>query len=194
MIDLQKRSCMVRSIEETPVCRLAHPPVSSRGGKHSGFHNDKPGFMPCRLYRPDAAVADGGSGRTPQQEFDEVIKGSLVFSPDSLHLAYVGSKNGQQMVVVDGKAKKGYEGILAGSLVFSADSRRLGYSVQSEGQQMVVIDGRRRRKYQGILAGSLQFSPDGQSITPIQPARTVHGWWLRTAGNIKLIRAFRWEP
>lgn len=193
MIDLQKRSCMVRSIEETPVCRLAHP-LSAQGAESiQDFIMISPDLCHvayiAQTQQTQMVVLDGH----PQQEFDEVIKGSLVFSPDSLHLAYVGSKNGQQMVVVDGKAKKGYEGILAGSLVFSADSRRLGYSVQSEGQQMVVIDGRRRRKYQGILAGSLQFSPDG-SITPIQPARTVHGWWLRTAGNIKLIRAFRWEP
>jgi len=52
-------------------------------------------------------VVDGKEGK----EYDGIVAGSLKFSPDSKHLAYVAVRGEKRFVVVDGKEGKEYDGI-----------------------------------------------------------------------------------
>jgi hypothetical protein len=53
-----------------------------------------------------------------------VLEGSLVFSPDSRHVAYLARRGDKQFLVVDGVEGKEYEGFLSGSrLVFDSPTQ-----------------------------------------------------------------------
>jgi hypothetical protein len=62
-------------------------------------------------------VVDGKEGK----EYDGIVKGTPVFSPDSKHLAYMARRGGKWFVVIDGEEGKEYDGFLLGSkLVFDS--------------------------------------------------------------------------
>jgi hypothetical protein len=56
---------------------------------------------------------------------DNIVPKTLIFSPDSKHLAYRAESAHQSFVVVDGKEEKKYDFIK--SLIFSPDSRHMAY-------------------------------------------------------------------
>ena len=60
------------------------------------------------------------------QEWNEVTKGSLVFSPDSQRLAYVAERDGKLVVVVDDLHFTGYDAINS-KPVFSPDSKHFAF-------------------------------------------------------------------
>jgi len=61
------------------------------------------------------------------KQYDGIIEGSLIFSPDSKHLIYGVLNSYGQSVVVDGKAGKPYDSIIfiynGGSIVFDSQDR-----------------------------------------------------------------------
>ena len=101
----------------------------------------KLGAMPKRIL--DAAISKDGChlafvvGRDTKSlvvvdgqeepEYDEVRKGSLLFSPDATRVAYVAKRNTKCFVVVDGKKGPEYDGIGIGSVLFSPDGKRMAY-------------------------------------------------------------------
>jgi len=79
-------------------------------------------------------VVDG----VPSVSFEAVMQGSLTFSPDGYHLAYVVAEGDQSRVVIDGKLDFIYESVAA--LRFSPDSEQLAYIVRNGRRQYIALD------------------------------------------------------
>ncbi|MCX7778531.1 MAG: hypothetical protein N2381_10850, partial [Armatimonadetes bacterium] len=93
-------------------------------------------------------VVDGVEGK----EYDGIVKGTLIFSPDSKRFAYGARRGGKEFVVVDGDEGKEYDGI--GTLIFSPDSKRFAYVAVRGEKQFVVVDGVEGEEYDCFLRGS----------------------------------------
>ena len=108
-----------------------------------------------------------------QERYEDIEKGSLVFSPDSNRLAYVVRADKTQFAVVDGQEQKRYKAIYEGSLVFSPDSQRVAYVVEKDRgrgyreavvkTKFAVVDGQEEKQHYGDIR-SLVFSPDSQRL------------------------------
>ena len=46
-----------------------------------------------------------------EKQYDGIVKGTLIFSPDSKHVAYRARAGNKQFVVVDGKEEKQYDAL-----------------------------------------------------------------------------------
>lgn len=79
-------------------------------------------------------VVDG----VPSVSFEAVMRGSLTFSPDGNHLAFVVAEGNQFRVVIDGKKGFLYETIA--SLRFSPDSEHIVYIVRNGPHQYIALD------------------------------------------------------
>ena len=88
--------------------------------------------------------------------YDDIMKGTPVFSPDGKRVAYSARKGGRWFVVVDGQAGPEYDGIMAGTPVFSPDGKRLAYVPEKGGKWLVVVDGQEGPTYD--MTGHLAFS------------------------------------
>ena len=97
------------------------------------------------------------------QEWNEVTKGSLVFSPDSQRLAYVAERDGKLVVVVDDLHFTGYDAINS-KPVFSPDSKHFAFIAQSGRGQTVVVDGKAGPLHEGIGDGDPVFSPGSDRL------------------------------
>jgi hypothetical protein len=96
-------------------------------------------------------VVDGKEGK----EYDGIGVGTLTFSPDSKHIAYVAKRGDKVFVVVDGKEGKEYDGILEGTLTFSPNSKHVAYVAGRGKKWFVVVDGVEGKEYyDGFLRGS----------------------------------------
>jgi WD40 repeat protein len=111
----------------------------------------------------------------------QIINGECVFSSDSKHEAHVETFDGQQYVVIDGVADKGYHWIEASSfinrMIFSPDSQHVAYhaEVGKNGKQIVIVDGAEGKPYDcmaGQITG-LTFSPDSKHVAYIVAERFV---------------------
>ncbi len=87
---------------------------------------------------------------------------TVAFSPDSRKLAYLATKGGERVVVVDGKGDDVPMDCMVGGLLFSADSKRLAYSGRVGGRFFLVVDGKKEAEYDGV--GYFGFSPDGRHV------------------------------
>jgi len=65
-------------------------------------------FSDVENYDSSKDVINGNIGK----QYDDIIEGSLLFSPDNKHLVYGASNNDGQFVVVDGKDGKRYDSII----------------------------------------------------------------------------------
>jgi hypothetical protein len=83
---------------------------------------------------------------------------TMVFSADRCHLAMVVTRQGKQLVVVDGQAGPAYDGIAA--LIFSPDGKRMAYGAGKGEKRLVVVDGQAGPEYDGIKGGPT-FHADG---------------------------------
>lgn len=97
-------------------------------------------------------MADGKRGKV----YDDILKRSLVFSPDDKHLAYVAIyqnyKEGHNLcVVLDSVEGVWYHDINELSLAFSPDSDHLAYVARLFNKWYVVIDGKRGAGYDEII-------------------------------------------
>lgn len=93
-------------------------------------------------------------------DFKSLIQGSVKISPDSRRVAYVAKVGNKQIVVVDGKKGKQYDGIVSGSLVFSPDSERVAYAAMIGNMKFVVVDGKEGKQFNTIVRGKIVFDSD----------------------------------
>jgi roadblock/LC7 domain-containing protein len=107
-------------------------------------------------------VVDGAGGK----EFDGIMAGTPVFSPDSKRVAYAAERGDKWVVVVDGAEGKEFDGIMAGTPVFSPDSKRVAYAPERGNKRMAVVDGVEGKEYEAFLKGSrLVFDSPSQFHT-----------------------------
>ena len=104
---------------------------------------------------------DGVEGK----EYDGIMEGNPVFSPDSKRVAYAANRGGKWLVVVDGMAGKEYDGILAGTPVFSPDGKRVAYAAERGSNWLVVLDGAEGKKYDDLRNSSLAFDSPSELHT-----------------------------
>lgn len=121
-----------------------------------------------------------------QKKLIDVQYGSLTFSPDSKHYAFVAlsvyqnspiiKRSIKHCVVKDGNECAPYDYIagesqnkllgekliLPGSLIFSPCSSHLAYIVMHEGKWFCVIDGNEHERYSAIKNNSFLFSNNGK--------------------------------
>ena len=89
--------------------------------------------------------------------------GSLVVSPDSQRVAYVGVRDDKAYVVVDEQEHGPYEGVLAGTPVFGSDSQNVAYLALEQGTWQLYLNDRKIRSYADTpLEFSVRFTPDGR--------------------------------
>jgi hypothetical protein len=112
------------------------------------------------------ATADaGGKTLDVSEAFDSFVRGSLKFSPNGARLAFVGARDGQAVVVVDGVESQPYEAALVGSPIFSPDSQRVGCGVYQGGMWRILVDQQEGSYECGLIKEhTLQFTPDSQRL------------------------------
>ncbi|HEX6885066.1 MAG TPA: hypothetical protein VF530_16955 [Planctomycetota bacterium] len=104
-----------------------------------------------------AVVVDGVQGEL----FEGIADQSIVFSSNGQHLGYVGTRPGQQCVVLDGKVHP-YRAVSRQGVVFSSDGTRWGWSAVRDGKHLAVVDGVESPPYDSIAPPGVLFSPDGR--------------------------------
>jgi WD40 repeat protein len=102
--------------------------------------------------RSNQVLVDGKEGRV----YDGV--GSVVFSPDSLRVAYDATVGDHHFLVLDGNEGPQFDGDLLG-VAFSPDSRHLAYAGGSF-PTTVLLDEKKLGSYDYVDSTSFTFSPD----------------------------------
>jgi len=121
--------------------------VLSTGRKGSVYVDGKKRFGDKRY-----VMVDGNEGKL----YDDISKSSLIFSPDSKHLAYVAihqdyKKGHNWCVVLDEVESNLYHDIDESSLTYSPDSDHLAYVAKLSTKWYVVIDGNIGLGYDEII-------------------------------------------
>lgn len=116
-----------------------------------------------------AVIYDGVEGKP----YGNILKGSLVFSPDSQRFGYIARDGGKDFVVINNKEGLPYNSVT--NLTFSADSQRVAYVV-TRGEllfanEIVIVDGKEGKEYAAIEGRRVQFSPDNKRVAYV--ARTA---------------------
>ena len=93
-----------------------------------------------------------------QTDFEEIVKNTLVFSPDGGRVAYGALKNGKYRMVVDGTASGAYDGV--GVPSFSPDGKHVTYRAGKSEQALVFVDGTEVPGYTGLVCEPV-FRKDG---------------------------------
>lgn len=118
-------------------------------------------------------ILDGEGGL----EHDGVLEGSLLFSPDSAHFAYIARDGNQVRLVLDGKPHVACDEILPASLAFSPQGGRLAYTARKHSWRgrdfagtvaVVVLDGKEGQPCTAVLEA--KFSPDGRRFAYVAQA------------------------
>jgi Tol biopolymer transport system component len=153
---------------------------------------------------PSPKRGEGGSWEgKPGAVFDAIGEGTLLFSPDSKHLAYAAQSGGQWCMVLDGKPGRPYEGIA--QVKFSPSSQLLAYVAKRQEAEAVITeslvgpalpaDGGQRpakpalptegppRSFGRIGGGTLVFSPGGRHLAYV--ASSGRGSFVVVDGNRK---------
>ena len=115
-------------------------------GEYDGFVSGWLGNQICQKL-PDYGLT-GSNSKT------------IVFSPDSRHIAYAVNDKSQHIFVVDGKEKARHAAILNQPPCFSADSKHLAYGIEENGKHSIVLDGQIMRTYEGLPPNECSFSPN----------------------------------
>jgi WD40 repeat protein len=118
-----------------------------------------------------AAVVDGTEGN-----FYDDAQG-LLFSPDSLHVAYVANIEGKEVLLVDGKKQASYDYISSKTkgdmtVLYSPDGKSMAYGAQIKDMWTVVVNGKQGKFYDAVAG--LVFSPD--SAQAAYAAQTDDKW------------------
>lgn len=85
---------------------------------------------------------------------------SILFSPDSLRIAYLAHSGQMKRVYVDGKAEDIEMDFVVGAMVFSVDSKRLAYGGRRGNKFFLVVDGKKGADYDAL--GHFEFSQEGK--------------------------------
>jgi hypothetical protein len=126
-----------------------------------------------KLAKPDAAghtwkvVADGkvvGSydGPLPVENVGEAsVPGLPVqFSADGTHYAFLGTRKGKSVPVVDGKESRSFDALSEFHL--SSDGKQVAFTIIKDGKRSLVLNGREKLSAQNLH--HLLFSPDSKHI------------------------------
>jgi len=89
-------------------------------------------------------------------DYDEIR--SLKISSDGCHMAYVITRGGKSLAVIDGREGPEHDEI--GLIELSPTGTRAAYTAKEEGKWFVVVDGQPGSKHDGTK--SVVFSPDGR--------------------------------
>jgi hypothetical protein len=105
-------------------------------------------------------IADGRVGGW----FGEIDPYKVVYSSDGAHLAYVGTREGRQVLVRDDREETEYDKICGDYEIplFSADGRHLAYTALKDGRYIVVHDGKESPAFDGVRPPV--FSADGKHV------------------------------
>ena len=98
--------------------------------------------------------------RVGGEQYDSIVPGTLVFSPDSRRVAYAAVKENKQMFVIDGVAGNACDAV--SGFAFSVNSKHFAYAATLEGKGFVVVDGAEETKYDST--GAPLFSDDAQHL------------------------------
>jgi len=115
---------------------------------------------------------------------------TLLFSPDSRHIAYVAGTDGQSWINRDGKSGKAFSGIIEASLTFSSSSDHLAYVARDGKQYLMVLDGRIGPRCDQI--GPPVFSPDGRRLA--YAARQGKRWLVVRDETPGPLMDYAWGP
>ncbi len=88
---------------------------------------------------------------------DGVVIGTLTFSPDSAHIAYITTSSDGDRLVLDGVVGDRYDFIAEGPLSFSPDSQSLAFFAMDDNQWFVVLNGEKGEPYDDVIPMSLTF-------------------------------------
>jgi len=86
---------------------------------------------------------------------------SPVFSEEGGHYAYVATKDGQKVLVVDGKVETPLDQEIF-RLQFSRDGKHHAYGRRSGEKAVVVLDGKPQQEYRDIAWETIYLSPTGR--------------------------------
>ena len=78
-------------------------------------------------------------------------EGSLIFTGDSQHIAYVAGELGKFLVVIDTTESERYDGLQWGSLITSPDGRFVSYQVKRYGQSVICVNKQESSAYDSFL-------------------------------------------
>jgi len=136
----------------------------SRRLAYVGFHTVSQEIFkylpPYRIPVKHVLVLDGSEG----EPFDRIVRGSVVFSPDSRRVAYAAERQGKFLIVVDGAEGQWFDDIY--NPVFSPDGQHVAYVAGPVGSRSALVDGESiSAKYPDVGGGTgVVFSPDGQRL------------------------------
>ena len=124
-------------------------------------------------------IADGEAG----EWFEEIDPYKVVYSNDGAHLAYVGTRNGRQVLVRDGREEKAYDKICGDyeQPFFSADGKHLAYTARNNDRYIVARDGKESPVFDGVRPPVP--GPGLMTITGITTGLTVPSARFWTAAN-----------
>jgi len=119
-------------------------------------------------------------GRHVGGTYDQIAKGTPIFSWDGKRVAFVGRREKRCFVVIDDKVSEPYEiqgdpqdGWPLAALVFSPDGKHVAYQVHQKNGTTLVIDGKTYGPYDDVpISGGkhvwglweFMFSPDSRSF------------------------------
>jgi Tol biopolymer transport system component len=134
--------------------RLAY--VAYRNAPQEIFRHLPPFRVPVKHF----LVVDGSEG----EEYDRIVHGSVVFSPDSSRIACAAERHGKFRVVVDGREGRQFDDNY--NPVFSPDGRHVAHVGGTVGSRSAVVDDEIiSGKYPDVGGGTgVVFSPDGRRL------------------------------
>ena len=158
--------------------QVTEVPLGKVEGFEAGFQM---GISPDNR-RFHAVIKRGGkevlaTGQRESRAYDRI--GAVLYNAQSTRLALVASRNGQQLVVLDGIESVPYDRIDGRDLRFSPDGRRFAFPAERSQQQFIALDGREIGPFEDVLG--LAFSPDQQLVYAHMFRR--NGRWIVLCGN-----------
>jgi hypothetical protein len=92
-----------------------------------------------------------------EKQYDNL--GSIIFSPDSMNVAYPAQNGSKWFMVVNKKEAKQYDNL--GTPFFSPDSKQIAYKALQCNKWFMVINGKEEKPYDDIISTTNTFvSPD----------------------------------
>lgn len=146
-------------VEQTKITQYRETletPVSSADGTHYAYFVKMAPLMGGSPGRVCVEV-DGKTGPL----YDDIGRGTLIFSPDGNRVAYVAFAKGRYFVVLDGKPGKEYDGVGCRP-VFSPDSKRIAYTGRDGDKWFFIVDDEQGEGFDGVSGESICFSPDSK--------------------------------
>jgi len=110
---------------------------------------------------------------------------SIMLSDDARHVAYVATRLGKFLAVVDGKESRPYDSIDVASMLFSPKGGRLAFIARRADRHFVVLDGREGESYGVVHPLRSAFSSDGARFvySAAYPSRDVNKWFVIADGK-----------